>query len=51
MVKVQEMRILPPTSTVGIFVAIALASLSHCLSKVATQRLAPNACPELTSCL
>lgn len=42
---------IPPTSTVGILVAMTLASLSHCRSRVATQRFAPNALPVLTSCL
>lgn len=36
-------------SLVGIGVAIALARRSHCLSRVAIQRFAPNARPEFTS--
>jgi len=39
---------IPPMLLWGMFVAIELARRSHCLSKDATQRLAPKARPELT---
>lgn len=42
---------IPQRSPAGMLLAIELARRSHCLSNVATQRLAPKARPELTRVL
>lgn len=44
----QGVKLLPPPSPAGMLLAITLASLSHCRSKVETHLFAPNAKPELT---
>ena len=40
--------LIPQRSPAGMLQAMELAIRSHCLSSVATQRLAPKAWPELT---